>query len=313
MISIILPTYHEADSIGETLTAIFAAAHNVSVAVEVLLIDSSPDEATCEAAKAVPSSAHCPLRILKLPGKTGAGKARNRGVREARYPFIATVDAAVLVEETWLKVLWDAQQSSGADLVWGNTVHAPHNAFERSYLRSFHRPAFSRRFMNNLLIRKSVYLELGGLNEQVHSGEDLELFAKLNRSAYREVYVEAISHYSGYPSSVAAILRKWIRFTADNVQIGQAKAKFIFVSVELLSLAAIAALSVMNGFWGIVALLGWLSLRFIAQVLAAHRPFETWFEVPMTLGLILVFDAARALGLIKGGLRQLSRKERHDA
>ena len=305
MISIILPTYNESSVIATTLTALAQAIQQVDVPVEVVLIDSSPDDLTVLAAQAI--MLPCPLQIIRLPGKRGAGSARNTGVKAASYPFIATVDAAVLVEPDWLSTLWTTQQTTQADLVWGNTLHGPTNAFERSYLRSFYRPSFSRRFMNNLLIRKSVYLELGGLNERVHSGEDLELFAKLDQAAYPEAYVEACSTYTGYPQSVKAILRKWITFTADNVVIGQAKAKFIFVSFEVLTLLMVGIGFIFNFLLGLSLLILWLLGRFVAQVWLAKRPFESWIEFPMTLGLILVFDYSRCLGLIKGLSRR--RKE----
>ncbi len=298
MISIILPTYNESVVIAKTLTALAKAIQRVDVPVEVVLVDSSPDDLTALAAQAV--DLPCPLRIVRLPGKRGAGYARNAGVNAAAYPFIATVDAAVLVEPEWLATLWSTQQATQADLVWGNTLHGPTNAFERSYLRSFYRPSFSRRFMNNLLIRKSVYLELGGLNERVHSGEDLELFAKLDHSSYHEEYVEALSTYTGYPSSIKAILHKWTTFTSDNVVIGVAKAKFIFVGFEVMTLLMVGIGLMINLVLGISLLVLWLVSRFVAQVWLAKRPFESLIEVPMTFGLILVFDYSRLLGLVNG-------------
>jgi len=311
-LSIIIPAYQEEKTIASTLKALFIAIDKAQLEPEIFLVDSSLNMATHDEALRIADEMHHPLTVLKQTQQTFAGKARNIGSKAAQHELLVFIDAGVYLEEDWFIKVLKVHHEQRCELVWGKITYDPKTIFERSYLRSFMRANYSRRDTNNFLITKSKYWEIGGLNEQVHSGEDLEFFTKLDRLEINEGYTDALAYYRHFPQNTRTILRKWISFTTDNVMIHQARAKFIFVGFELVTLLVVLLIGIVDPFSGMLALVIWLGLRFIFQVIVAKRPFKHLAEIPLTLYLILVFDLTRACGLIKGIGRLLkNNKEIH--
>lgn len=307
--SIIMPTYQEEKSIASSLNALFLAIHQAKINPELIIVDSSPNELTTNEVLECARKAHYPVRILKQTQKTYAGKARNIGAKAALYEELVFIDAGVYCEEAWFEKVLKVRTEQKVDIVWGKLSYDPKTLFERSYLRSFVRANYSRRDTNNFFITKTKYWDIGGLNESVHSGEDLEFFEKIDHLKLDEGYSNALAYYRHFPQSTKAILRKWISYTSDNVVIGQARAKFIFVGFEILTLLIVIIGGCLNLGLGLVSLMIWLSIRFLFQIQVAKRPFKHLAEIPLTLYLILVFDLTRACGLIKG-LMRLSKKHK---
>lgn len=303
-LTVIIPTYRETDSIVRTLTSVFDALKQAELLAEVLIVDSSPDDQTVQAINAFAKTTRQSIRILRQSKKTFAGKARNIGARAANTEWLLFVDSGITLDADWIV---KANQTLDADVIWGQLVFDPQTTFERCYLRSFYRHDFSRRNTNNFMIKKQVFEALGGFIETVHSGEDLALFKKLDGLALREVTPDMTAHYWHFPDSTMAMMRKWISFTADNVVIGQAKAKFVFVGFELLTLTIVGILLWLSPLIGALALAGWLLVRYLYQGIKAKRPFETWIEIPLTLWLILVFDLTRLIGLSIGIIRLIKK------
>lgn len=309
MITLIIPTYNEALHIEKTLRSVETSVVHSGLKVEIIVVDSSVDSATQEAIQTVAPTLQTPLRLIHLSQKTVAGKARNIAVNHAAYDWIATMDAGNTPERTWLETLWTTAKTTGADLVWGQTVYAPKTTFESAYVRSFYRPGFSKRYLNNLLIRKSVYWQFGGLNESVHSGEDLEFFDKLKHHPANEAFCLAKVEYYSFPPSVRAMIRKWTTYTAENVLIGQARKKMIFVGAEVLSLGVVFILMLNHLLLGFTALVTWLVLRWVYQLTAARQPWPKGLELVMTLGLILVFDVTRLAGIMLGFIKKGAKRK----
>jgi len=308
-LSIIIPAYKEEKTIASTLSALFSAIDKANLDPEILMVDSSPDEATQnEALKYAQQSQH-KLTVLRQAQQTFAGKARNIGAKEAHNELLVFIDAGVYLEEDWFLKIQKVYTDQHCELVWGKITYDPKTLFERSYLRSFMRANYSRRDTNNFLITKTKYWDIGGLNEFVQSGEDLEFFQKIEHLKPLEGYSNALAYYRHFPQSTKAMFRKWISYTSDNVVIGQAKAKFIFVGFELVTLFIVLISGCLNLAYGLVSLMIWLSIRFLFQIQVAKRPFKHLAEIPLTLHLILVFDLTRAYGLMKG-LMRLSKKHK---
>jgi glycosyltransferase involved in cell wall biosynthesis len=308
-LSIIIPAYQEEKTIASTLKALFIAIDKAQLEPEILIVDSSLNSDTSEEAMRIANETHHPLTVLRQTQQTFAGKARNIGSKAAQHELLAFIDAGVYLEEDWFIKVLGVYQKQHCEPVWGKITYDPKTGFERSYLRSFMRANYSRRDTNNFLITKSKYWEIGGLNETVHSGEDLEFFTKLDRLGLNEGYTDALAYYRHFPQNTKAILRKWISFTSDNVVIHQARAKFIFVGFELVTLLMVLMIGIVDLFSGMLALVIWLSHRLLFQMVVAKRPLKYLAEIPLTLYLILVFDLTRLCGLIKG-LRRLLGKNR---
>jgi biofilm PGA synthesis N-glycosyltransferase PgaC len=87
-ISILVAAYNEEDSIADTLKSI--AQQRYPGAFEVMVIDDGSRDATAAVVEANP---YPWLRLLRQPRNMGKSAALNRGLAEAKYDYVVTLDA----------------------------------------------------------------------------------------------------------------------------------------------------------------------------------------------------------------------------
>ena len=94
-LSVVIPAYAAAATIGATIDGL--AAQQAAPRFEVILVDSSPDASTADAARAAlerhATGAVVDCRIERLGGRAFPGTARNRGAALARAPLLVFLDA----------------------------------------------------------------------------------------------------------------------------------------------------------------------------------------------------------------------------
>ena len=94
-VSVIIPAYRAAATIGRALASVAAQTMRPK---EAIVVDDGSDDGTAEAAQAAASiMAGIPLKVLTQP-HGGAGAARNRALCEASGTYVAFLDA----DDEWL-------------------------------------------------------------------------------------------------------------------------------------------------------------------------------------------------------------------
>lgn len=301
--SIIIPVYNEHETIRQTLLRLIESVRRAGWQCEMIVVDSSPDDRTADVVGSLTAESGAPISILRPAGKTYAGRARNLGVAQSRCDLIAFLDAGVYVEPDWfIELARPFEQPDPPDLVWGRSLFRPGNAWERSYVRSFYRQGYTRRFIRSAMMKKAVFNQLGGFIEHVHAGEDLDFYAKVRTSGCREFFADyAVSWYSHFPQNTRQILQKWVRFTRDNVLAGQAGKKTAFVAIEALLLLLCAGLCITAGWiWGTGVFVLLAIARCVFQFYRAGVRVRHPGEIALTVYLIAVFDLSRFLGVLDG-------------
>jgi dolichol-phosphate mannosyltransferase len=89
-LSIIVPTYNEAENIGELIERIEASLKGLDF--EVIVVDDSSPDGTAEIAEEL-GRAYRNVKVIKRPRKMGLASAALEGMREAKYRLIAVMDA----------------------------------------------------------------------------------------------------------------------------------------------------------------------------------------------------------------------------
>lgn len=115
-ISIIIPVYHVADIIEDTLKSI---QNQTFENYEVLLIDDGSKDETAEVIERC--IAHDGRFHYVYKENQGPAAARNDGLKLAKGDFILFVDSDDLLAPNALTVMYQAAQSENADLVTGST------------------------------------------------------------------------------------------------------------------------------------------------------------------------------------------------
>ncbi|HUU82155.1 MAG TPA: glycosyltransferase family 2 protein [Phycisphaerae bacterium] len=90
-LSIILPTYNEADNVGELLRRIARVVTERSVRCEVLVMDDGSPDGTADAARQV--DLPIPVRVVERTGRRGLSPAVIDGIALARGTYVLVMDA----------------------------------------------------------------------------------------------------------------------------------------------------------------------------------------------------------------------------
>lgn len=144
----------------------------------------------------LPHSSDTTLEVRRLPYRSGPSVPRNFGVMGATEDVVAFLDDDDVFAATYLEHMVAIHASDGADVVVGATVRAQYGREDArrsdptrvprerwlSYLLSGQNPGVSGQ---NLLFRRESFVDLGGFDPLLGSGEDRELIVRALRARLR--------------------------------------------------------------------------------------------------------------------------------
>lgn len=187
-VSIILPTYNRADLLGRSIRSVLAQGYG---AFELIVVDDgSTDETACVMA----GFRDRRVKYLKLERNTGAGAARNAGIRASRGKFLAFQDS----DDEWspsklakqmsafgrgparLGVVYSDMQrisSEGGASYFAAPRVIPNRLIDRD--ARFYQ--VGNLGIQSAVIKREYMEEAGHFNEGLPALEDLELFIRLSR------------------------------------------------------------------------------------------------------------------------------------
>ena len=120
-VSVVIPTWNNAERLGITLDAIAACRIPDGMRWEVILVANACTDRTRDAA--APFAARLPLIYLEEP-RQGSSNARNRGVAEARGALILFTDDDVRPCSNWVALYWSVYQATGNHHYFGGPLRS---------------------------------------------------------------------------------------------------------------------------------------------------------------------------------------------
>lgn len=232
MISIVIAARNAAATIAAQLDAI--CAQETALAWEVVVVD---DESTDGTRSIVDDYAAKWPNIRLVSGRgLGVSAARNAGIKASSAPAIVTVDADDVVAQGWLSAM--AAALSESPLVAGALEIRylnPERVIETRGSRLTLGPGsysgiFQFAHSCNLGVQRRVLETIGGFDESLTAGEDIEFSYRCWRSGINLAYAEsAIVHYR-YRTTLRGLWRQGIaygrirpllrtRFSADGISV----------------------------------------------------------------------------------------------
>jgi len=196
-VSVVVPAYDSAAFIGETLDSVLAQTHTD---FEVIVVnDGSHDTEELERSLA-PYLARPDGRVRYFKQENrGAGAARNRGVMEARGPFVAFLDADDLWEPAYLAEQLKHIEARGLDLAYtdalmfgdsrlaGKTyMEAAPSAGEVDFLSLIRGDC--NVITSGVVARRRAVFDAGLFDETLRNAQDFELWARLAHRGARLGY-----------------------------------------------------------------------------------------------------------------------------
>ena len=181
-LSVIIPAFNEAGYLPSTLDSIQrASAHlrdRTGVDVEVIVVDNNSTDETAAVAEAMGAT-------VVRETVQGIGSARNCGADVAEGDVLVFVDADVTVPVTLLEVVHEVM--SDPDCIGGgvDVEYRPRRAVIRLYLRCWRQLARLTGMVQGAtqFCRRSAFEAVGGYDEDVWIGEDVDFLWSLKRLA----------------------------------------------------------------------------------------------------------------------------------
>ena len=214
-ISAYIPAYNAAEYLARTIEGLLAQTHHFD---EVLVIDDGSKDDSAAIAARYPQ-----VRIVKHDKNRGLAAARNTAFEAARNELVASVDADVVAEPTWIATLLphlnDPKVAGAGGILIEGVQKTLADRWRNARMAQQWGPArCSPKFLYgcNNLFRKSAVLEAGGYNEFLRScGEDPDLAARLRKRGWQLVYDPAArsvhQRYDNIPS-ILDMYWRWGRF-----------------------------------------------------------------------------------------------------
>lgn len=114
-LSIVVPTYNERERLAELVDAVLSAGAGAGLAVELVIVDDNSPDGT--GALADELAATRPMQVVRRAGKLGLGTAVVAGFAVAKAPIVGVMDADFSHPPHLVPVLYQAMQSTAADVV----------------------------------------------------------------------------------------------------------------------------------------------------------------------------------------------------
>jgi len=184
--TVVIPTFNAAATIDLQLACL--AEQDADFAWEVVVADNGSSDDTRERASAWADRLR--IRVIDASARRGPAAARNIGASHAASPLLLFCDADDAAEPDWVAALTTALRS--ADAAAGSrrydrlnaSPHGPSDWPEPFYRKEplAHLDAASS---HNLGVRTDVFRALGGFDEVLSAGEDVDLCWRLQLGGYR--------------------------------------------------------------------------------------------------------------------------------
>jgi glycosyltransferase involved in cell wall biosynthesis len=212
LVTVVIPTCNRP---GTVVHAVRSALNQTYRELEVVVVDdcSSTPLALPDELGSDPR-----LRILRLSERSGAGEARNAGVRGSRGGLIAFLDD----DDEWRPTKIERQQEVLAE--HGNSVDAVECGFDLwegkrlvlRYLpdpdRDLRKALLARPYLqpSTVLLRRSAFEALGGFDPRLTRVEDWELWVRFSESHRAAALPEVLVDRQNSATDPAELLR-WYR------------------------------------------------------------------------------------------------------
>lgn len=184
MLSVVIPAFNEEACLGETLARVGRAAALLrareGVAAEVIVVDNDSSDSTAEVARASGAT-------VVRETRRNVASVRNAGARRAAGDVLVFVDADTRVPDELLRRVFQVMAEPGCLGGAADTDYRPARLASKIYLRLW-------RVVGRLLgmaqgatqfCRREAFDALGGYDETLFMGEDVDLYWRLKRLARR--------------------------------------------------------------------------------------------------------------------------------
>ncbi|MFZ1985567.1 MAG: mycofactocin biosynthesis glycosyltransferase MftF, partial [Desulfatitalea sp.] len=223
-VSVVIPVYNRPLEIEACLASLETLDYPPDK-VEVIVVDDASQDRTAAVVR------RFNVRLIIQPHNQGQSAARNTGVAAARGEIIAFLDSDCIAQPGWLSDLVPYFQDARVALVGGHVDAyyrekrmdryeqvcsalnmGPEAAMGRGDRCVFYVPTC------NMLVRKHIYAQVGGLDPSLHVGEDVDLCWRLMAAGHHLLYKpQGDVRHKHRNSLLSGLLRRFDYGTSEAV------------------------------------------------------------------------------------------------
>jgi len=176
-LSIVVPAFNEENYLPETLRAIRAAA--TGLACEIIVADNQSTDKTVEIAQDFGAT-------VVSETERNIGKVRNTGANVATGDVLIFIDADTIVPP---QLFGKIAETMNDEKCFGGAVSVEYGEFTRKWMKYyligwwFWQKFFNMKQGAAQFCRRDVFEKLGGFDETIFVGEDLEFYWRLTKFA----------------------------------------------------------------------------------------------------------------------------------
>ncbi len=202
-VSAIIPTYNYASYVSRAIDSALNQTHPVS---EVIVVDDGSTDDT----RQILASYGDRIRYIYQTNR-GLSGARNTGIREARYPWVALLDS----DDYWLPCKIERQVETVRQQPDLDLVYTAFRTFDKAGNEAEHTVTPADRLWPRLrwtnlitpstvMARRDLLREVGGFDESIRCCEDWELWVRMGQSRRFGCVPEPLMAYQLTPSSLSS-------------------------------------------------------------------------------------------------------------
>ena len=180
MISVVIPLYNKESCIRKTIDSILSQSFGD---FEIVIVDDGSSDGSAKIVSSIPDDR---IRLItKVNG--GPSSARNRGIEEAKGDYVAFIDADDIWSPDYLKEMVDLMADFPDAVIWGFNYSMIQDGQVKNSTVEEYRGYVSERWdyfpfffsSSSTCCRRSTLIELGGFDERMVYGEDIDMWFRL--------------------------------------------------------------------------------------------------------------------------------------
>ena len=302
-VALVIPVKNEAT----TLPELFAALERAPAwPAEIIFADAGSTDGTQALLLTWWSEQNRPDVRMELIERPGAfpGGGRNAGIAAARAEWIVFIDGGIRPEPDFLGRLHACATAGGRRHAFGWCRFDAANAIPLAVCALTNGVGGRRTVLPAAMFHRSVFERVGMFPAHLRSAEDLvwlKRFEAVYCNAGRFVCDGALVHYTHYPATLSAVLRKWFAFEKSSVSAGTgstARAVYLGGALTWLVLALFLPQPALAAFATYVAVRG------VFDPMRRSRGLLWWRGAPAALFFAPVcaicIDAGKVAGALAG-------------
>lgn len=185
MFSIVVPLYNKEFSILNTIQSVL---NQTNPNFEIIIVDDGSTDNSVQLLKQLNDKR---IRLIQQKNK-GVSAARNRGINEAKYEWVAFLDADDLWKPTHLEEVVYMMSKYPKEMVYVTSFEYSDNRSLFKYPRksdvfeidNYFKEVMKERLLwtSSVTVNKACFKKIGGFNININRGEDLDMWARLAKN-----------------------------------------------------------------------------------------------------------------------------------